>query len=105
MSAHIILWIMQMMHCLTQGHNISWGSPTQGLSSASSPSKKCAWGGGCSINKEVRTILQAQKIQGNLNNQEFGGINLDIPKPFVNILFFSRRHPGFGIANLSPLGV
>lgn len=43
-SAHIILWIMQMMHCLTQGHNVSWRSPIQGLSSASSPSKKCAWG-------------------------------------------------------------
>lgn len=57
------------------------------------------------VSREVRPILQAQRIQGNLGIQDFGGINPDIPKPYVRVLVFPRKHPDLGTANLSPLGV
>lgn len=57
------------------------------------------------ISRKVGLILQASRVQENLGNHDFGGINLDIPKPYVSVLFVPRKHPDFGIANLFPLGV
>lgn len=68
--------------------------------SVSSLSKR--WG---TISRKVRPVLQAQGVQGNLENQNVGGINLDIPKSCVRVLFFLKKHPDFGIANLTSLRV
>lgn len=61
--------------------------------------------GGETISREVRPILQAQRVQGNLGIQDFGDLHLDIPKLYVRVLCFPKKHPDFGIANLSPLGI